>query len=215
MSNLSFNRVGLFFETHFQKAIPYSDGLFRQWGVRALERFGSAGLAPSAIVARPADRVFGYNFSFQLGKAAFKVTAQKLEVTFLDAISKVEAQGLFQFLHESMRIFGPSPDDVSTFQLYAHAAFKTEDDRKEFIKTVPLPEGVSLGGVIAYSFVEGWGREIRLQIDKSNAIKDGLFIIMGTTIQGLITPEIVTTVFKSFEKLISRMGINVIGDLEQ
>jgi hypothetical protein len=215
MINLTYSRGGLLFETHFHKAIPYSDAAFRDWGTKALDCFGSAGLAPSAIVAKPGDRLYGFNFSFSIGKATFKLSAKKLEVAFLDATTKIEAQGMFQFLRESLQILSPSIDDISNFQIYGHASFKSDNDKIQFVKTVALPDGVTLGGAIVYSVVEGWNREIRFQIDKSVALKDALFVLIGTSIQGLITPEIVTTVCKSFEKLISKMGFNFEEDFER
>jgi hypothetical protein len=210
MSILKFERLGIILETFFVQPVPFSDTLVQELAFKALGKFRRFGLTPTAISSTPGDRLFGYIFSFSLGKSVFRMNAEKIEINCLDATSPSEASAMWQFVTEAAGLANfLKKEDTSTFQIYAHAAFKSEGDKEAFLKSVPLADGVKLGGLIAYSVPENWNREIRFQVDRSTLVQGGLFILLGTSIQDLITADILTKVYKNFEEFTSRMGIQI------
>jgi hypothetical protein len=209
MSKLILRRFGIIVESRFQNPIPFSEELNQKRALKALERFRRVGLMPSAITVSTADRLFRHQFDFTLGKCSFHINAERLEIKCLDGLFPDEVGQAGEFIEQALQIIELTKGDATSFQMYAHAEYKTEADRKEFMREVVLPNGITVGGLIAYSTVEGWSQEIRCQMDRSVIIKDGLFMIFGTTTSDLITKEIFSTVYKSFETFARRMGITV------
>jgi len=212
MKVLTLQRFGIISESFFPKPIPYSDLLVQQMASKAVEKFRSAGVLPSGVVCNSGDRVFGHSlfFSALAAKCSFRMTSEKIEVKCMDAVVQAEYKAFWQFVIDCAEIAELGKDVPSHFQTYVHVSFQSAADRREMLgRFGDLPEGVSPGGYILYSHSPNWKHEIRLQLDRSLAIQDGLFILVGTRIDGLINQENLTTVYGSFEELGAKMGFKV------
>jgi len=212
MKVLTLQRFGIISETFFPKPIPYSDLLVQQVASKAIDKFRSAGLLPSGVVCNPGDRVFGHSLFFAAlaTKCSFRMTSEKIEVKCLDAVVHAEYGAFWQFVIDCAEIAEFGSEVPSHFQTYAHVTFQSAADRKEMLESFGnMPEGVSAGGYTLYSHSPSWKHEIRLQLDRSAAIPDGLFILVGTRIDGLINKENLTTIYRSFEELGAKMGFKV------
>jgi len=137
------------------------------------------------------------------------MTSDKIEVKCIDAEMQTEYGAFWQFVIDCAEIAQLGNDVPSHFQTYAHATFQSASDREEVVRLASIPEGVSAGGYIIYALSSGWKHEIRMQIDRSAAIPDALFILAGTRIDGLINKENLTTIYRSFEELAAKMGFKV------
>ncbi len=212
MKVLTLQRFGIVSESFFPKPIPYSDLLVQQVASKAIDKFRSAGLLPSGVASNPGDRVYGHSLFFAAlsGKCSFRMTSDKIEVKCIDAVSQAEYGAFVQFVIDCAEIAQLGNEVSSHFQTYVHATFQSASDRQEMLgRLASLPEGVSAGGYVVYSQSAGWKHELRMQVDRSVAIPEALFILVGTRIDGLINKENLTTIYRSFEELAAKMGFKV------
>jgi hypothetical protein len=198
-------------ESIFKNAVLFKDSHLDQVAQKSLETLSAFGLKPTQIASRAGDQIYNYDLSFPLfnGAGTFRISAEKSEVTFLNATTEKDLEIVLQCVSRIYEHVPMPPCNTSSISANAQVVFALPKEGSDFLDShVDSSKQIGWGGVLAYVICPNWTPEVRLVIDKSMVYQDGLFLTWSTTHLGNnISLPTLNAAGKAFVDAIEKFGL--------
>jgi hypothetical protein len=208
MTRLTAKVAGIVIESFFQEARPFSREYLTNLSVKALSSLSKYGVTPEGISLLRPEAFFGYEFGFPLftGSGVFKLTAQTVNLVFNNIQNQADLDVVLQAINEIYGLLGSTMFQEHALTLHAHMDFADAPDSKARSRFSDKSKQIEFLGVLAHLKVSEWDDPIRLTIDKSLFLPDGIFASLSSKYRGSINSEVlmrgnkaVEAAFKAFD----------------
>jgi hypothetical protein len=203
--------LGVAIESFFKKPTLYKDAHCDDIAQKCFEAYSSYGLRASQILIRKGDSGFNYELSFTHfnGNGTFKISAEKLEIHFQNAIGEKDVElvaDCIAKLYEHV----PLPEiATTTITANAHATAASIEAAHEYLsKYANSAKQIVRCGAIAYILCKNWKEEIRLMVDNSLVYPGGLFLMWSTSLaEGKLSREVIKTLGDACSEAAERVDL--------
>ncbi len=211
MAEITTKVCAVAFESFFTKAVLFKDARCDEVSQKCLEAFASYGLRPPQIAVRSGDQIFNYELSFSLfnGNGTFRISAEKLDVSFQNAVNDKDLEILEDCVAKIYEHV-PLPEINNTsISANAHACFDSIETMQQYLLKYADPtKQIVSGGTIAYILVQNWTEEIRLMLDRSLVYPAGLFLMWTTIYRGnKISRDVLKSVKDVFQQSVLKLDL--------
>jgi hypothetical protein len=141
-------------------------------------------LRPEQVRVRHHDIVFDYELtaSFFGGNAVLKRDAEKIAFSARGARTRADLELLHNAATRFLKVAAAPEQLYVSFSSNAHAALTSESVRDSYLARFQPKEGVVHAGALGYVRNESWPEEIRIAIEPSIGMPNGLFFTWQTRI---------------------------------
>ncbi len=211
MTELATQNFNVTVESAYKHPVLFQDSRWSEIAKSALDTFASNGLRPGQVILRKGDEAFNYDLSFSLfnGSGTFRVSAERLEIGFQNAVSNADQELIVDCVAKFYERI-PLPDLLLSYlRVYVHANLPSTDARNAFLATFAKPQkGVTSGGLIAYVLSDKWKEEFRITLDRSVVFPAGIFLTWETRLVGeRLTRGLLTALSDACEDAAQRLDL--------
>jgi len=196
-------------EAAFPAAVPFDSAKLKSVALKALEKFRKYDLRPNEVLQRPGDQLFDYGLFFNLfnNQANFRLTSDRLVIRIQGAKNKQDAEILADTLISSGQCLESEVDGFN-IQSMAHAVFDVESDGVKYLETfVDETNQIIDGGRTVVVKQPGWETPVRVSVEKSLAVKNGIFLAWSTDQKGPVSLENIKIIADKFAKAVNSLGL--------
>lgn len=199
-------------EAFFSTPAPFDRLALKSLAATALQQFGEYGLRPSQIYQRLGDELFDYEVSFSVfnNQAQIRIGSERLLVNVQNARNQTDVQLLRECIIRATRCVDLSAVGKLNIQAASHAVFENESDSVAFFGPfIDADLAVIGGGRIIQAQEADWPKPIRLLIENSVTLKDGVFLMWSTEYGGSLDHDSLKIVADRFGETAQKLGLEV------
>lgn len=141
------------------------------------------GLRPEQVRLKSWDELFGYELVAQFfgeNGHLFR-TADGIKLTIRNCRTRGDWEIVRKTLVRFYQHMDFAPKSITTVTVHVHSRLPTLDELEAFFQQFPQPAMASRPALLGYVKIDDWETEVRLLIEKSNALPDALFLAWDTT----------------------------------
>lgn len=140
------------------------------------------GLRPDQVRVRTWDELFGYELVAQFfgDNGLITRTADRIKLAIRNARTAGDWEIVRRVLVRFYTHMEFSPRSTTVFSANAHSRFGSAEELDAYFRQFWQPQMASRPALFSYVKIADWEADIRLLIEKSNALPDALFIAWDT-----------------------------------
>ena len=200
-------------EGMFASPVPFDGNRLRSVAATSLERFGEFGLRSNLIWQRLGDQLYDYELSFGLfnNQAQFRLGAERFLVNIQNARGKRDAELLVDLLARANKCVDATLISKTVFQFASHASFENDDEANSFFRQFEDVASDIVGGgrITVIRFKESPG-PVRLAVERSITLKQGVFAVWSSERDGGATLEVLQQLADTYSKAAQKIGLEFI-----
>lgn len=194
----------------FKAPVPFESANLKRVALRALEKFGKYELRHNQFVHRLGDQLFDYGLYFNLfnNQATVRITPERVGVRVQGAKNQKDLDILSETLVGTVDCVESA---VAGFTLTSasHAAFDQNPDGVAYLQAfADLPNHVIEGGRIAFVKQPDWDLPVRMTVERSVFVDNGLYLTWHTEHSGPVSLENLKAIADKFGKAANSVGLS-------
>ena len=182
MEVLPIEVFGLHVEVPFATPQSFNDAALGAFGARLCHSKDGLELPSAQIHLKRWDDLFGFELSAQFlgGNATLTRTADCTRIHIRNGRTAGDWAIIRTALTRLFAILDPDPKTLSGLSAHAHARFPSASERDEWLEGFSHSPMVARPGVLGHVQIADWEKDIRVAIERSNVVDDGIFILWET-----------------------------------
>jgi hypothetical protein len=149
-------------------------------------------LQPEQVHLRTFDVVYDYQMNAQLfgGNGLFVFNSQKVVLAAQNAKGRADGDLLIEVVNRFLRMFAVPEKLMVLFSANAHAKMESTTMRNDYLKRFRFDPRISGPGTVGFVRLDEWPEDVKLLIEPSLGLEDGLFLAWTTKFSAHDLPEI-------------------------
>jgi len=173
---------GIHVDVPFTPPLGIRQADLEDFGAKICDTTKGLSLRPDQIRVKRWDELYGYELSAQFfgENGTLNRSADRIKL----GIRNARTAGDWKVIQDTLQRFYTFMDfpleSITALSAHAHVKFATVDERDAFLQRFSYSPLFSKPAALGYVQVIDWEKEIRVLIEASNVVPDGLFIMWDT-----------------------------------
>ena len=182
MEILPIEIYGVAIEVSFPGPLGFHQAKIEEFAGKICDPAKGLGLRVDQVRLRRTDELYNYELSAQFfGENGSLVrTADRIKVAIRNARNAADWNLVRETLVRFYAILDFPPTSLSVLSAHVHARFESSGERDEFLTQFDHGFEVIRPAGLGYVLIADWEKEIRVLMENSNAVPDGLFVAWDT-----------------------------------
>ena len=173
---------GLHVDIPFLPPLGMQQAKLEEFGAKICDPATGLNLRAEQVRMKRWDDLFGYEVTAQFfgENGTLSRTADRIKLGIRNARTAGDWKIIQDTLQRFYTLMKFPPESVTGLSAHAHVKFSVEEERDAFLQRFSYSPLFSKPAALGYVQVIDWEKEIRVLIEASNVIPDGLFIMWDT-----------------------------------
>jgi len=182
MEVLPIELFGIAVDVPFEAPRVFAAAKLDQLGPKLCDTATGFSLPPSQLRLRRFDELFDYELfaRFFGDNGNLTITAERARLFARNARSMADWKIMQQMLVRFYNLMEFSEKTVTHLSTHAHAKFTSPEERDEFLKQFSFSADIERPAALGYVRIPDWEKEVRVLMEKSNAVPDSVFVAWDT-----------------------------------
>lgn len=182
MDILPIEFFGIAVDVAFPSPLGFNQARLEEFGTKVTDAQKGLGLRVDQIKLRRTDELYNYEFAANFfGENGHVVrTADRIKMSVRNARNVADWNLIRETFVRFYNLMEFMPNTMTTLSTHIHAKFESSQDRDSFLAQFTHGANVVRPAALGYVRISDWEKEIRVLIEQSNAVQDGLFIAWDT-----------------------------------
>jgi hypothetical protein len=182
MDILPIEFFGVAIEVPFPSPLGFQQARLEDFGAKVCDPIKGIGLRADQIRLKRRDELYDYELTAQFfgENGTLARTATSIKYAVRNARTIADWNLLRETLVRFYNLMEFLPTTVTTLSTHVHAKFETSRDREEFLAQFKNGQEVIRAAGLGYVRIADWEKEIRVLIETSNMVPEGLFVAWDT-----------------------------------
>ena len=173
---------GLNVDVPFLSPMGFSQARLEEFGAQLCDPAKGLSLRVDQIRTKRWDELFGYELSAQFFGENGTLTRTADRVKF--GVRNARTAGDWNIMRDTLQRFYALMDfpetTVTTLSSHVHAKFPSQDERDGWIGRFSYSPLIGRSAALGYVQIADWEKDIRVMIETSNVVPDGVFVMWDT-----------------------------------
>lgn len=173
---------GIAVDVPFESPRTFQQSRIESLAPRFCDQKAGLNLRPDQVRLRRSDELFDYKLTgkFFGDNGQLTIAADRAKLHIRNARTMGDWGIIQQTYTRFYQIMEFAPTTVTNLSTHVHAKFSSTYERDDFLKQFAFSPGIGRPAALGYVHIPDWEKEIRVLMEKSNAISDGLFVVWDT-----------------------------------
>ena len=173
---------GVHVDVPFPAPIGFSSAGLDAFGAAICAPATGLGLRAEQIRMKRWDDLFGYELSAQFfGENGLLMrSAERIKLGIRNGRTQGDWNIIVQTLTRFYTIMDFDPSTITTLSAHAHAKFPSLDEREQWLSQFLHSPLIARPAALGYVQIMDWEKDIRVLIEQSNVVPDGIFLSWDT-----------------------------------
>ena len=173
---------GVHVDVPFPAPLGFSHADLEDFGAQICAPATGLGLRVEQLRVKRWDDLFGYELSAQFfgENGTLTRTAERIKLGIRNARTQGDWNIIQQTLTRFYAIMDFDPTTHTVLSAHAHAKFPTTEERDQWIAQFSHSPLIARAGALGYVQIMDWEKDIRVLIEQSNVVADGVFLAWDT-----------------------------------
>ena len=173
---------GVHVDVPFPAPLGFSQAALEDFGAQICAPNTGLGLRVEQLRVKRWDDLFGYELSAQFfgENGTLTRTAERIKLGIRNARTQGDWNIIQQTLTRFYAIMDFDPATITTLSTHAHAKFPSTDERDQWIAQFSHSPLIARAAALGYVQIMDWEKDIRVLIEQSNVVPDGVFLAWDT-----------------------------------
>jgi hypothetical protein len=182
MDILPIEFFGVAIEVPFPSPLGFSQARLEDFGAKICDPAKGLGLRADQIRLKRSDDLYGYELTAQFfgDNGALVRTADRIKFSVRNARNIADWNLVQQTLIRFYGLMEFLPTTITGLSTHVHAKCESARDREEYLSQFKNGLQVIRPAGLGYVRIADWEKEIRVLIEQSNMVPDGIFVVWDT-----------------------------------
>jgi hypothetical protein len=182
MEILPIEFFGVAIEVAFPSPLGFTQARLEDFGAKVCDATKGIGLRVDQIRLRRTDELYNYELSAQFfgENGSLSRTAASIKLAIRNARNNADWNLIRETFVRFYNLMEFLPTSVTALSTHVHAKCDSLRDRDDFLSQFDHGANVIRAAGLGYVRIADWEKEIRVLIENSNAVQDGLFVAWDT-----------------------------------
>lgn len=173
---------GVAVDVPFPRPLAYGQARLEDFSAKLCDPVTGLSLRPSLLRLRRTDDLYDYELSghFFGENGSLTRTADRVKLAIRNARNAADWNIVHQTFTRFYKLAEFAPESATTLSLHVHAKFSSAGEREGFLDQFNHHALMSRPAALGYVRIMDWEKDIRVLIEQSNAVPDGIFIAWDT-----------------------------------
>lgn len=185
MEVLPIELFGVAVDVPFETPRSFQLAKVDQLGTKLCDPVTGFSLQPNQLRLRRFDELFDYELfaRFFGDNGNLTVNAERARLFARNARTMADWKIMQQTLVRFYNLMEFSEKTVTNLSTHAHAKFTSPEERDEFLKQFAFSPDIERPAALGYVRIPDWEKDVRVLMEKSNAVPDSVFVAWDTQFQ--------------------------------
>jgi hypothetical protein len=182
MEILPIELFGFAIDVPFPSPLGFQQARLEEFGAKICDSTKGLGLRVDQVRLRRSDELYGYelNANFFGDNGTLVRTADRVKLSVRNARNAADWNLVRETFVRFYMLMEFLPASISTLSSHVHARFEDAGERNRFMEGFEHGFELVRPAALGYVRIADWEKEIRVLIEQSNAIQDGVFVAWDT-----------------------------------
>jgi len=182
MEILPIEFFGVAVDVAFPSPLGFNQARLEDFGASVCDTVKGLSLRPDQIRLRRTDELYNYELSAQFfgENGTLSRTADRIKFAIRNARNAADWNLVRESMVRFYNLMEFPETSVTILSTHVHARCETPEDREEFIAGFSNGADVIRAACLGYVRIADWEKEIRVLIENSNAVPNGVFVAWDT-----------------------------------
>lgn len=173
---------GVHVDVPFLAPLGFAQAGLEAFGGQICDAATGLSLRPDQIRVKRWDELYGYELSAQFfgENGTLTRTADRVKLGVRNARTAADWKIIRDMLTRFYAFKEFPEKTVTTLATHVHAKFPTTEERDEWLGRFSYSPLIARAAALGYVRIADWEKDIRVLIEQSNAVTDGVFIVWET-----------------------------------
>ena len=173
---------GVHVDVPFLAPLGFAQAELEAFGGQVCDAATGLSLRPDQIRVKRWDDLYGYELSalFFGENGTLTRTADRVKLGVRNARTAADWKIIRDMLTRFYGFMEFAPKTVTTLATHVHAKFPSTAERDEWLGRFAYSPLIARAGALGYVRIADWEKDIRVLIEQSNSVPDGVFIVWET-----------------------------------
>jgi hypothetical protein len=174
---------GVHVELPLPKPQSSAQARVEEFGAQLCDQQKGLAIRPDHLRLKKWDELFGWELTAQFFGDNGQVTrtCDRLKLFVRNARTAADWKLIVQTLSRFYTILDPEAETSTNLSAHVHAKFPSTDEREEWLQQFSHNALITKPGVLGYVKIFEWEKDIRMLIEPSNVVADGIFCAWDTS----------------------------------
>jgi len=182
MEILPIELFGVAIDVPFEAPRSFPLAKLDQIGGRLCDPVKGLSLHPNQLRLRRFDELFDYelNGRFFGDNGTLTITAERCKLAIRNARTMADWGIVQQTLVRFYHIMEFAPATLTHLSTHVHAKFSAAGERDDFMQQFAFSPAIDKPAALGYVRIPDWEKDVRVLMEKSNAVPDSVFVAWDT-----------------------------------
>lgn len=182
MEVLPIDVFGVGVDVPYPAPLGFKSAQIEEFAMQICQPKTGLGLKPDHLRLRKFDELFDWELKahFFGENGNFSRTSERAKISIRNARTAGDWNIIHQTLVRFYTLCDFDPESISVLSTHAHAQFPSPEEREDFLDLFAHGPGLLKAAALGYVEIADWEKEIRVLIEPSNVVPNGIFIAWDT-----------------------------------
>ncbi len=182
MDILPIEFFGVAIEVPFPTPLGFQQARLEDFGAKICDPVKGLGLRVDQIRLRRTDELYNYELTAQFfgENGTLARTADRVKLAVRNARNTADWNLIRETMVRFYQLMEFLPTTTTVLSTHVHAKCESARDREEFLSQFKYGAEVFRAAGLGYVRIADWEKEIRVLIEHSNLVQDGIFVAWDT-----------------------------------
>jgi hypothetical protein len=182
MEILPIDVFGVHVDVPFPAPLAFQQARIEEFGAKICDPAKGLSLRPDQIRLRRFDDLYDYSLTAQFfgENGTLTRTADRVKFGVRNARTAADWKIIRDLLVRFYVLLDAAPASISTLSTHAHAKFPSAEERDAWVARFSYSPLISRAASLGHVQITGWDKEVRVLIERSNAVPDAVFVMWDT-----------------------------------
>ena len=182
MEVVTIDIFGVHVDVPFKTPLGFSNAGLEEFGAKVCDPATGLGLRVEHLRLKRWDDLFGYELAAQFfgENGTMTRTADRIKLGIRNARTQGDWNIIQQTLVRLYTIMDFDETTTTVLSTHAHAKFPSTEERDQWISQFSHSSLIARPAALGYVQIMDWEKDIRVLIEQSNVVQDGIFLAWDT-----------------------------------
>ncbi len=173
---------GINVDVPFLSPVGFNQARLEEFGAKLCDPAKGLNLRVDQMRTKRWDELFGYELSAQFfgENGTFSRTAERVKFGVRNARTAGDWKIMCDLLQRFYALLDFPATSVTSLSAHVHAKFPSQEERDAWLGRFSYSPLISRSAVLGYVQIADWEKDIRVMIESSNVVPDGVFAMWDT-----------------------------------
>lgn len=173
---------GINVDVPFLSPVGFNQARLEEFGAKLCDPAKGLNLRVDQMRTKRWDELFGYELSAQFfgENGTFSRTAERVKLGVRNARTAGDWKIMCDMFQRFYALMDFPETSVTSLSAHVHAKFPSQEERDAWLGRFSYSPLISRSAVLGYVQIADWEKDIRVMIESSNVVPDGVFAMWDT-----------------------------------